>query len=494
MMMDKVSSNENKQLNWGICLACNGEGKQKKSVSKKVKLNYQNALKQFNLKDKKGTPPKPPESRIVTCKKCNGSGLIYTDNLPLPTSKNYPHIAIIGAGIGGAALAIACMHRQIPFTLYERDISFKSRSQGYGLTLQQASKAMIALGIVSLPKGITSTKHVVHNTKGEIIGEWGHRKWKKSTDKTPKRTNIHIARQSLRLALLNNLKQDTNIQWGHQLLNYDDTKDDRINLTFKVNHNIITTKADLLVGADGIRSSVRKQLINDKTSPLNYLGCIVILGICSLKNLQNINSPLLDLSTVFQTANGVERIYMMPFDSESIMWQLSFPLPEKKAKTLNIEGPVSLKKEAMARTQWHSPIPEIIANTPTTNISGYPVYDRDLLTTDVLKKASRVTLLGDAAHPMSPFKGQGANQALLDALSLARNILKGSTQTCNWKEIGIKQSILSKFETEMIERTTSKVKDSATAAKLLHSNSVLQKGNGPRGKHRNVLNSKTSNK
>tara|TARA_B100000767_G_C19778375_1_gene544305 strand:- start:11556 stop:11768 length:213 start_codon:yes stop_codon:yes gene_type:complete len=51
-------------------------------------------------------------------------------------------LTIIGCGIGGVALAVACLHRQIPITLYERDINFDIRSQGYGLTLQQASKSI----------------------------------------------------------------------------------------------------------------------------------------------------------------------------------------------------------------------------------------------------------------------------------------------------------------------------------------------------------------
>ncbi|MFP3607604.1 hypothetical protein, partial [Paraburkholderia sp. SIMBA_053] len=88
------------------------------------------------------------------------------------------------------------------------------------------------------------------------------------------------------------------------------------------------------VGADGIRSSVRKLLIGEEKTPLRYLGCIVILGICPLDALENLESPLLDSATVFQTANGNERIYMMPYTSDSIMWQLSFPMPEEEAKEL----------------------------------------------------------------------------------------------------------------------------------------------------------------
>jgi 2-polyprenyl-6-methoxyphenol hydroxylase-like FAD-dependent oxidoreductase len=85
-----------------------------------------------------------------------------------------------------------------------------------------------------------------------------------------------------------------------------------------------------VVGADGIRSSVRKLLIGDSVT-LRYLDCIVILGICPLAVLNGIDSSLLDSATVFQTANGNERIYIMPYDSKSVMWQLSL-CPKKKLK------------------------------------------------------------------------------------------------------------------------------------------------------------------
>ena len=175
---------------------------------------------------------------------------------------------------------------------------------------------------------------------------------------------------------------------------------------------------------------------------------------------------------------------MMPFDVDTIMWQLSFPITEKEAKELNTQGPTYLKEEACKRTQWHNPIPQIVAATNETQISGYPVYDRELLKPALLEKESKVTLIGDAAHPMSPFKGQGANQALLDALSLAREISKECKPLTPWRKNGMRKSVFTAFEAEMIERSATKVKSSAEAAQLLHSEIVLYKGDGPRGKHR----------
>jgi 2-polyprenyl-6-methoxyphenol hydroxylase-like FAD-dependent oxidoreductase len=110
------------------------------------------------------------------------------------------------------------------------------------------------------------------------------------------------------------------------------------------------------------------------------------------------------------------------------------------------------------------------------------VYDRELLTSALLAKEDKVTLLGDAAHPMSPFKGQGANQALLDALALARAITKGCHPLSQWKIAGIRKSVLTEFESEMLERSATKVKTSAEAAHFLHSAIVLDEGNEPRGR------------
>lgn len=471
---------ENSSTNWTFCESCKGLGKKNRKLSKKALLRYQLACDEFEKTKSKGKAPIKPKAEQNSCANCSGTGLVPSEN-QTQVNENFPHVAIIGAGIGGVALAVACLHRGIPFTLYERDNSFSDRSQGYGLTLQQASKAMKGLGITSLNQGVVSTKHVVHNPDGKVVGEWGMRKWLPSDSKSSKKnTNIHISRQVLRLALLEQLTENT-VKWGHQLIDYKESENNGIDIRFQVNDEIKHAKTDLLVGADGIRSSVRRLLIGEEITPLRYLNCIVILGICPLNAIENMDSPLLDSATVFQTANGNERIYMMPYDSNSIMWQLSFPMLENEAKELSAKGPKFLKEEACKRTQWHAPIPQILAATLEAQISGYPVYDRELLSLDLLSRGKNITLIGDAAHPMSPFKGQGANQALLDALTLAREITKGCHSKSNWREIGIRKSVLTYFESEMLERSATKVKDSAEAAKFLHSEMALHEGNEPRG-------------
>lgn len=474
---------KNEKACWTTCQECEGSGKKSRRIRKKLHSRKQKASNQFGKKKNEEITPEPHKFCIELCSTCRGSGLLQTTIQPRIDKENYPHVAIIGGGIGGVALAVACLHRGIPFTIYERDNSFGARSQGYGLTLQQASKAIEGFGIFSLEKGIISTRHVIHTPSGEIISEWGSRNRTQSVAENPsKRRNIHIARQSLRFALLEQLGGHDKIKWNHQLVDFKESEGKGVDLSFQVNGKMHSAKADLLVGADGIRSTTRKLLIGEETTPLRYLGCIVILGICLLADLEGLESPLLDNETVFQTASGNVRIYMMPYSLDSVMWQLSFPMSENKAKALSDKGVKALKEEACRKTLWHSPIPQIIAATSETKISGYPVYDRELLSKELLEKGIQLTLIGDAAHPMSPFKGQGANQALLDALALARVITKGCGPLSQWRETGVRKSVLTDFETEMLKRSASKVKDSAEAAKLLHLEIDLSNDGKPRGR------------
>ena len=395
-------------------------------------------------------------------------------------------VAIVGGGIGGIALAAALQHRDIPCVVYERDTSFEERKQGYGLTMQQGARALRSLGffalsddddldddkeekdmevveggrdgVVSNPRakfGIHSTRHVVHKPCGTVVGEWGMRVWGGRFEKNgrthAKRQNAHISRQNLRKMLMEMVRPGT-IRWGHVLTGYsregdrdNDGNDNSpsLKLTFRRRRSdcqgggdacddVISTSATVLVGCDGIRSAVRAKKLGDEVAPLRYLGCIVILGIAASPN-----SSLTDGETVFQTADGITRLYAMPYapvgeDVSTVaggvldcptkhgglsMWQLSFPMDEDESKRLSELGPSALKAEALKRCgHWHDPIPALLSLTPEDLITGYPCYDRATVENELFRAGCKapqtasadpyVTMLGDAAHPMSPFKGE----------------------------------------------------------------------------------------
>jgi len=152
---------------------------------------------------------------------------------------------------------------------------------------------------------------------------------------------------------------------------------------------------------------------------------------------------------------------------ENIMWQLSFPVDEVKARDL--AGDLDLLKAIVLEKcgNWHDPIPSLIESTESSLFTAYPAYDRDpvpVLDNFLSPRAAEgLVLLGDASHPMSPFKGQGANQALLDGVNFVDHLIrKGNTEDA-----------IHSFEAEMWTRVRRKVLESRERATTFHHPGIL---------------------
>eukprot|EP00039_Didymoeca_costata_P010279 m.138116 g.138116 ORF g.138116 m.138116 type:complete len:498 (+) comp14768_c0_seq1:198-1691(+) len=436
------------------------------------------------------------------CKSCEGSGLVvrsHEDETPCSNPCDRADVVIIGAGLGGCALALALQQRGIQTVVFEKDEGIDVRHQGYGLTMQQGAYALRDLGI-TLEQKISSSSHYSYTSSGNLIGCYGRgvNGCKKGSDEDKaqsgkfQRTNMHIPRQVLRKTLYDQLSPGT-VRWGCRFVNYlitDGNSEgaDKILVNFA---GYPTFKTSVLVGADGIYSQVQKQKIG---KPLVSLGVMVILGITSgeYEYVQE---------RIFQTVDGNTRFYAMPFarcanavwsqhskeseqkdnyrtifgNQQLAMWQLSFPMEKESARLLG-KCQSDLKKVSFEKCRgWHHPVTDMIKNTPELLITGYPVYDRDPMTTQECRGQGSdwcITLLGDAAHPMSPFKGQGANQALLDAVCLARN-LSLSPLGSQTKGIDTLESALTNYEAEMLARSKVKMEKSREAVSLLHSELAL---------------------
>lgn len=396
-------------------------------------------------------------------RKCNASAILDSN-----VGGSCGRILVAGGGIGGAALAVALEKHGFDVLVLEGDQNFSARKQGYGLTIQGYTSTTQALGIDLTKDDAPSTSHYTFSEKGQILGFFGEAFGRNSDRKESDNSGrfIHIPRQLLRSRLLEQVKPGI-IRWGSKLESFEccsngAEKGKGVTVTLTDGTKL---DASLLIGSDGIYSMVRRNL----TIPgdrLSYVGFIVVLGIseapCTLANRR-----------IFETVDGETRVYAMPFTVNSTMWQLSFPYPEDAARKL-CKNPSKLRKEILRRCiDWHDPVPELLKSTSFENQSGYPVYDRELLDPSVLRKAvgeKRVTLIGDAAHPMTPFRAQGANQALSDAVLLAECL---SEHVSKLGEEGL-AAALPAFEKKMLNRSARAVAASREKAKELHSSLVLQ--------------------
>ena len=376
-------------------------------------------------------------------------------------------ILVAGGGIGGAALAVALQNKGFDVVVLEADKCFDARAQGYGLTIQRQD-ALQAMGINLAQDDAPSTSHYTFTADGQILGFFGEAF---ATNVRREAENsgrfIHIPRQRLRSRLVDAVRPGI-IRWDSKLKSFAPRSGGegvRVTLTDGTHLD-----AALLVGCDGIFSTVRRQL-DIPGDRLNYVGLMVVLGI-----MEGTTAVPWTRRRIFETVDGTTRIYAMPFTTTSTMWQLSFPCPETAARVLE-KDPAALKSEIMRRcASWYAPIPELIAATPLEGMSGYPVYDRELLEPDALRSsaqllAPRVTLIGDAAHPMTPFRAQGANQALSDAVLLADCLVDGVRD--HGPQAGL-DAALPLFEHRMQSRAARAVVASREKARELHSSFALQ--------------------
>jgi 2-polyprenyl-6-methoxyphenol hydroxylase-like FAD-dependent oxidoreductase len=166
----------------------------------------------------------------------------------------------------------------------------------------------------------------------------------------------------------------------------------------------LEVRADGLVAADGINSVVRKQL-HGGGEP-SYRGYSIWRGIAPAVPgcVRGRNS---------ETWGQGRRFGIMPIGQDRICWYATRNGPPDQAGS-----PATWKAELQERFQaWHAPIPALIAAAAAGDLIRVEARDREPLRR---WGAGRVTLLGDAAHPITPNLGQGAGLAIEDAACLAK--------------------------------------------------------------------------
>lgn len=298
---------------------------------------------------------------------------------------------IIGAGVGGLCAAHALQSIGIETVLYEQ--AEKPRADGAGLVLwANAVRALRQLGLdEAVEIGYAGVSGTIRRWDGLVLSN--------NDVKSLGEPTIAVHREDLMLTLL--AKLGAAAQFGKQLASYEQDASG-VTVTFA---DGTRASGDVLIGADGLRSRVRMQM--QPNAIPKYRGYAAWRGIVTF--------PHTKVASMWgETWGRGARFGIVPLTRDRIYW---FATANRPAST----PPSNHKAELRALfAKWHAPIPALIDETPDEHILYNDIADLPSLDYWI---DQRVTLLGDAAHATTPNMGQGACQAIEDAVAL-RNALR----------------------------------------------------------------------
>lgn len=355
------------------------------------------------------------------------------------------HISIIGAGPGGLALAQALKKNGIAFDVYERDPAFDSRTQGYRVRIdsmgQQALAAILPEDLYTLFRKTasnTSTRRLVTPQLKDIAAQVPET-WHADTAKESRvGGDLSVNRNTLREILLCGI--EGNVHFGHEFEQYRVLEEGRVELIFCNSGSVVT---DAVVGADGVNSSIRKQLAPDAVP--NDTGAVCIYGKTGV-NQQSIPADLGSGTTViFADGFSVIMEAMRFSDDLSAIARATAPRcnltatddylywafigPRERLCPAQTEGSrvnAETLNTTLARLTngWHPALQKIMNQNDPSVLSILPVRSGR---PDIEWAPGPITLLGDAVHAMSPAGGIGANMALKDAHEFASTLTEVNT-------------------------------------------------------------------
>jgi 2-polyprenyl-6-methoxyphenol hydroxylase-like FAD-dependent oxidoreductase len=328
---------------------------------------------------------------------------------------------IIGAGVGGLTTALFFHSRGIDCELYEQVPTL--RELGVGITLQtNAVKELIDLGLLpALDAVAIGSEHLYYFTRrGQLV--WDEPRGLAAGYGTPQ-FFIHRGQlQSLLYrAVLERLPAGS-LHLGHRLEAVRQSSNG-VEATFvdRTGAVIATARGDLLVGADGIHSTVRRDVVPGEGEP-RWSGLILWRGATNWPQFFGGASLLIagGVSTKFVVypigPGATPETRLTNWAAQARMAPEGSPSPHREDWT----RPARREDVAPILARFSVPQIDIRALVAATDVFWeYPMCDRDPAPR---WSVGRVTLLGDAAHPMYPMGANGASQAILDASCLVNAI------------------------------------------------------------------------
>lgn len=340
------------------------------------------------------------------------------------------HIAIIGAGIGGMTAAVTLAKKGVKVSIFEQAPELSE--VGAGLTITpNATKGLMYLGLEKQMKevGMAHTQQGVrHFETGEMIVplERGEKMLEKygAYQFQAHRADVHNV-------LIDELKlhNSNTIYTNHELIDLNE-KNNSVELVFSNNE---THEVDFVIGADGNRSAVRKIILGDDDP--QFAGYVAWRGLVPVELLGEDDFDECG-SSAFIAPGRVFARYLVR-NGELYNYVAFLATDEWAEEGWAIPSKVDIVMDIFS--DYNQQVKNIIAATPANDLFKWGIFAREPVSKWSTKN---ITLLGDAAHPLEPFMGQGASLAIEDGVVLGR-IIEDSESS---------DEIVSRYEAARIER------------------------------------------
>jgi 2-polyprenyl-6-methoxyphenol hydroxylase-like FAD-dependent oxidoreductase len=335
-------------------------------------------------------------------------------------SSNAMKVIVVGGGIAGLTLALSLHQAGIAVRLYEAVPVFAPL--GVGINLQPgAVRELTELGLGGelARTGIATQELSYFNKFGQLI--WNEPRGLSAGYKWPQ---YSIHRGQLQRLLLRAVRErvgDENYRSGLRLMWFEQNPSG-IAATFRDSKTGTTVidNADILVGADGIHSTVRRQLYPSEGEPRFAQQLLWRAAVDA--------EPFLGGQTMAIAGHFDQRIIVYPIASGNTKgrlltnWICQMAVRDDAPPREDWNRRVSKERIPAAFDKWLFPwlnMPALIRQTP--EIYEFPLVDRDPVQAWTF---SRVTLTGDAAHLMQPIGSQAGSQAIIDARALTGSLLE----------------------------------------------------------------------
>ncbi|MDM9561164.1 flavin-dependent oxidoreductase [Bordetella petrii] len=349
-------------------------------------------------------------------------------------------VVIVGAGVGGLVLALSLHQAGIGCRVYEAVAEIRPLGVGINL-LPHAARELDELGLLPAldALGVHTRESIFFTRHGQFIysepaGKAAGYDW----------PQYSIHRGDLQMALLAAVRErlgPDSVVTGHRCLRVDQDDDGvTAHFTDAAGQALPPVRGAIAVGCDGIHSALRKQLYPDEGPP-RYSGVNMWRGVTR-------HRPFLSGGSMVRAgwlATGKMVIYPIrdAIDADGnqlINWVAEIEAPVPAQRDWNRTGRLDDFYPAFADWQFDwLDVAALIRNAES--ILEYPMVDQDPLPTWT---RGRVTLLGDAAHPMVPRGSNGAGQAMIDARFLAGQL----------KRQGLGTAALQEYDRVRVEATT----------------------------------------